>query len=172
MAEDTTVDLVLRLERALEHPVEKVWPYLLHWNLWVDNKEFIPHRVAGQLDTEGEVIAVNHFDAEGRMDSMFFIKVVKIIPNKQLIYKILSPEHSFDPKTGVATHTPQSGYEVFNVYHSGGKTVVALDVLAELKIAGIGPEEALGVATKYRDDTEKNWNHNYFPRLEKLLAEG
>ncbi len=171
MAEDTAVDLVLRLERTLDHSIEKVWPYLLHWNEWVDNKDFVPHRVAGQPDSEGEIKGVSHFDATGRMDSFFFIKVIKIVPNKQLIYKILSPEHSFDAKTGQATEVPQSGYEVFNVYESGGKTVVALDVLAEMRVTGVSADEATRFAAKYQEDSEKNWYEKYFPKLEKLLSE-
>ena len=170
MTQDTEVDLVLRLETALDHPAEKVWPYILHWNLWVDNRDFISHRVAGKSDTEGEVIGVNHFDEAGRMDSSFFIKVLKIVPNKLLIYKILSPEHSYDAETGKATEVPQTGYEVFSLREKDGTTMITLDVLAELRLAGTTADQARGIAEKYQVETEKNWYQKYFPKLKQLLS--
>jgi uncharacterized protein YndB with AHSA1/START domain len=170
MTQDVAVDLVLRLETVLDHPVEKVWPYILHWNLWVDNKDFISHRVAGKSDTEGEVIGVNHFDDTGRMDSSFFIKVLKIVPNKLLIYKILSPESSYDAETGSITEVPQTGYEVFSVCAKGGTTMITLDVLAELRLADTAADQARGIAEKYQVETERNWYQKYFPKLKQLLS--
>jgi len=170
MTQDTAVDLVLRLETTLDHPVGKVWPYILHWNLWVDDKDFISHRVAGKADTEGEVKAVSHFDDTGRMDSHFFIQVLKIVPNNLLIYKILSPEHAYDAETGNATEVPQTGYEVFSIFEKGGNTLVVLDVLAELRLAGTTADQGRTIAEKYKVETEKNWYQKYFPKLRQLLS--
>ena len=82
--ETNKVDYWVRLEIALDHPVEKVWPYVLHWDRWVSEEDFREYRIGGQLDTEGEIKKVVHFDDTGRMDMTFLAEVVKIIPlNKQ-----------------------------------------------------------------------------------------
>jgi len=56
------VDMVVRMETALNHPAAKVWPYLLHWNLWVDRRDYVEERVAGTPDAEGEIKRITHFD--------------------------------------------------------------------------------------------------------------
>jgi uncharacterized protein YndB with AHSA1/START domain len=169
-ATSTPVDLILRLESAFDHPIEKVWPYILHWHLWVDEKEYLQHRVAGKPDHEGEIKRVSHFDSTGRLESSFHMKIIRIVPGKQLIYKILSPDHAFDAETGACVRTPQSGYEVFGVARVDGKTLVSLDVLAEIQMTGISEESARSFEAKYKEDTEKNWYGKYFPCLRRLLS--
>jgi hypothetical protein len=170
MTQDGSVDLVLRLEAAFDQPVEKVWPYLFRWNLWVDPKDFVSHRIAGNADNEGEVMAVNHFDETGRLDSLFFVKLLKAVPNSQLVYKILSPQHTYDAETGRQQEVPQTGYEVFSIFERHGRTVIMLDLLMEIGITGLTADQVQEVGTRFREETEKKWYQEYFPKLESLSS--
>ena len=170
-AQRVKVDLLAHVETALDHPLEKVWPYILHWNLWVDEKDYVEHHVAGSHDTEGEVKRITHFDETGRMDSSFFVTVIKIEPHKQLVYKILSPSYVYDAVTGASTEVPLTGYEVFDLREEKrDQTIVTLDIFAESCPAGISKDQVHGIAKDYRINTDKNWHGNYFPKLNKLLS--
>src|SRR5262249_20845652 len=148
----------------------KVWPHVLHWNTWVDAKQFVPYRVAGQADSEGEIKAVSHFDETGRMDHLSFLKTIKIVPNKQLVIKLLSPQYNFDPKTAQSSEFIETGYEVFTVYDKNGHTVMSLDALFEQRIPGISETEVSKIVRDYHTYTESNWYNTYFPNLKKLVA--
>lgn len=166
-----TVDLVSRVETTVDHPVEKVWPYILHWNSFVDEKEFLPHRVAGANDSVGEIKGVSHFDKTGRMESFFFLKTILIVPNKQLVLKVLSPEYAYDGETGLSTEVPQTGYEVFSTRENDGRTAVSLDVFVEMMPPGVTEDQAQSIAEQYRIETEEKWYQKYFPKLKQLLAQ-
>jgi hypothetical protein len=165
------VELISHVEVTLDHAVKKVWPYILRWDSFVDDKDFIPHRVAGAPDAVGEVKGVSHFDKTGRMDSLFFVKTIKIVPNQQMVLKVLSPEYVYDVKTGISTEVPQTGYEVFNIYEKDGRTIFTLDCFVEAMPPGITEDDVQRIAEQFQADTANNWDQKYFPRLKKLLAQ-
>jgi len=164
------VNLLSYVETTIDQPAEKLWPFILHWHLWVDEKDYVEHRVSGNPDTEGEIKRITHFDETGRMDSCFFVEIVKIEPCKQLIYKILSPSYEYDATTGASSESPFSGYEVFDIHEKGGKTVLTLNIVAEWRLGGITEEEAKRLSCEYRANMQKNWNENYFPKLKSLVS--
>jgi hypothetical protein len=167
------IDHALFLKIALDHPAEKVWPYVLHWDLWVNDTEFREYRVAGALDTEGEIKKVIHFDTTGRLDLEFYAEVVKIIPCKRLVYKILSALYVYDAATGARSELPFTGYEIYELREEKGKTVLTFDFYAEeTRAAAISKEEARRVANEFVAAKEADWYGRYFPRLVTLLAKG
>jgi hypothetical protein len=166
------VDLVLHVEETFDHPAEQVWPYVLHWTSFVDENDFMAQSVTGTPDVEGEVKRVSAL-AHGRVESTFLLTVLKIVPNRMVVYKLTSPDWSFDADTGAVTETPQSGYELVSLREEAGATVVMLDVLAESRPAGVtSPEQARQFAADYASFTENRWLTNYFPRLRQLLDAG
>jgi hypothetical protein len=169
---DVPVDLVHHMEETFDYPAERIWPYLLNWTSFVDENDFMAQSVTGTPDVEGEVKRVSAL-AHGRVESTFMLKVVKIVPNRMLVYKLISADSSFDAETGAVTETPQTGYEVMSVREEGGRSVVMLDVLAESRPAGVTTEEqARQFAADYSAFTENRWRTNYFPRLRQLLEQG
>jgi hypothetical protein len=165
-----TVDLLACVETTLDHPIENVWPYILHWNLWVDSRDYVQHRVAGSPDTIGEVKQITHLDGTGRMDASFFATIVKIVPHQQLIYKLWSPSYGYDAVTGISTEVPLTGYEVFNLREEIGHTVVSFYVFAESRPTGVTEAQAQGMSNDYSVDTKKRWRDKYFPKLNELLS--
>jgi len=165
------IDYTLFLKVALEHPAEKVWPYVLHWDLWVNEAEFREYRVAGSLDTEGEIKKVIHFDQTGRLDLEFYLEVVKIIPCKRLVYKILSALYVYDAVTGARTEVPHTGYEIFELREEKSQTVLTFDFYAEeTRAVAISKEEARRSASEFVVAKEADWYGRYFPRLRELLS--
>jgi hypothetical protein len=46
-----TIYTIVHVDTTFDHPVEKVWPYLLHWNEWIDDyaaphKQFVYRNVS------------------------------------------------------------------------------------------------------------------------------
>jgi hypothetical protein len=167
---DIAVDLVLHVEESFDATAEQIWPYVLHWTSFVDENDFMAQSVTATPDTEGEVKRVSAL-AHGRVESTFLLTVLKIVPNRMVVYKLTSPDWSFDADTGAVTETPQSGYELMSLREEGGKTVVMLDVLAESRPTGVTTQEqAQKFAADYAAFTDDRWRTNYFPRLRELLA--
>jgi hypothetical protein len=162
------MDLLIHVETALDHPVEKVWPHVLHWNQWVD--DYLEHRIAGVPDVEGEIKSIEHFDETGRMDASYFAKVIRIVPRERLIYKILSPSCSYDATTGVRTEMPLTGYDIFNLRSEGGGTILTVEILADMVPAGVAHEQLQHFCAEYTAKAEKAWYERYLPRLKELLS--
>lgn len=165
------IDYAVRLKIELDHPAEKVWPMLLHWDLWVNDTEYREYRVAGTPDTEGEVKHILHFDETGRLDFSFFAEVVKIIPHERLIYKLLTPLSAFAAATGCKADVVYTGYEVFELREFRGKVLFTFDLYAEeVRDTALPKEEARRIGDEFVKTTEERWYGRYFPRLEALLA--
>lgn len=165
------IDYWVRLEIVLDHPAGKVWPLVLHWDRWVNDTEFREYRIAGSLDTEGEIKKVIHFDDSGRLDFNFHAEVVKLVPQQRLIYKFLSPMVAYDSTTGAAIEIPYTGYEVFELREQDGKTTLTFDLYAEEgRAVALTKAESRRIAAAFVTATEERWYGRYFPRLKALLA--
>jgi uncharacterized protein YndB with AHSA1/START domain len=171
-ARDTTrvykAEEYLLIEATIDYPVEKVWPYVLNWQAFVD--DHVEYRVAGDPDSEGEIKLVASFDETGRLTATFFLEIVNVVPQKKLVYKVIAPERQYDPVTGAVTEVPIAGYEVFNVREEGGKTLFSLEVLSyEEHPEGISVEEARAISEEYAKSGSR-WHEKFFPKLNELLA--
>ena len=163
------IDLLARIETTLERPVAEVWPYVLHWPLWVDEKDYLAHHVAGTPDTEGEIKRITQFDSTGRVESSFLIRVTRIVPHQQLIYKILPPYTTYDSVTGVGTEVPMTGYEVMDLSCENDRTTLRVFIYAESEPGDLTDDEVEKAARDYTTSTEQVWRDKYFPKLRDLL---
>jgi len=164
-----SVDLLVSVETILEYPVETVWPYILHWKRWVDN--YIEHRIAGTANAEGEIKSISHLDATGRMQAQYFVKLIKVVTHKLLVYKILSPCYNYDASNGARSQTELRGYDVFRVRPENRRTIMNLEIYAETELQNTSETEARDFAQKHQIEAERNWYETYFPRLRLLLSQ-
>jgi uncharacterized protein YndB with AHSA1/START domain len=164
------IDYCVRLEIELNHSVESVWPYLLHWNRWVNETEYREYRVAGEPDSEGEIKQIIHFDETGRLEFSFHAEIVKVIPNQKLVYKLLAPMSIFDGASAARSELVYTGYEVFELRERRGQVHFTFDLYAEeVRDVAIPKDEARRLAADFVVATEKRWYERYFPRLRALL---
>jgi len=164
-----SVDLLVSVETTLEYPVETVWPYVLQWKRWVD--DYIEQRIAGTANTEGEIKSISHLDATGRMQSQYFVKLIRVLTHKLLVYKILSPSYNYDASNGARSQMALSGYDVFRVRAENGRTVMNLEIYADMELQNTSETQARDFAQKHQIEAERNWYETYFPRLRLLLSQ-
>jgi len=166
------VDLLAYMETLCPYSASTVWPFIVRWNDWVDARDYVEHRVGGNQGAEGEVKRITHFESGGRVESSFLVRVLRVIPNRLLVYKILSPAIQYDAESGQTTALPLTGYEVFELREAGQGTALSFQVLAETKRRGISVAEAQELGRVYRENAEQAWNERYFPALHALLNRG
>lgn len=159
---------VLHVETVLDHPVEKVWPYLVYWEPWIAG--YVIGSGSGKVDQEGETFDVRHFDEAGRIDESFTMKVIRFAPYQQFVLERVSPHTSYD-KDGDPTVLRFTGYDINGIFDVGGKSLITTDVIGDKWHPGITPEEAEAMAAEFTKGAVEAWEGKYFPALRKLLAE-
>jgi uncharacterized protein YndB with AHSA1/START domain len=158
-----SVDWLPRIDFMLEHPVESVWPLLVHWEKWID-----PYRcehVSGPVDAVGEMKRVSQVDAAGKVLEYFHIEIVRLVPKERLAYRILS--HG-DYQLGPISHI--HGYEIFNVHPLKERTLVTYETVAGLESNQITQAEFDKATEGDLTTGLRRWQEEYIPKLRGLLS--
>lgn len=64
-----------------------------------------------------------------------------------------------------------SGYDVFKVRAESARTILSLEIYADMELQNTSETEARDFAQKHQTDAERKWYETYFPRLRLLLSQ-
>ena len=163
------VDWLPRIDFVLDHPVSKVWPHLVHWEEWIAGYKC--EHVSGPVDGAGETKRITYpLDETGGDTGHFFIEVVRLEPERRLVYRLLPLSEEVEQPGGV---TSQRGHEIFNVYElSTSQTLVTYETVAELESSTMAQSEFAAMHGEGEPAAVASWLDDYVPELMRLLAEG
>ena len=151
------VDWLPRFDFTIDHPVEDVWPLIVHWERWLTN--YRVEHVSGERDQVGEVKKVTN-DA-----GSFSVEIVRLVPNERLVYRIL-------PNEEIISHLDPEGFEIFNVYSlSDSKTLVTYETVGHMGSSLKLEQNALDAHFRQlENEISQRWSDNYVPELRRLLS--
>jgi hypothetical protein len=155
----STADWLPRIDFLLDFSAEDVWPLVIHWEKWI--RTYHCENVSGRADEVGEIKKISKLDPEGKSTRHFFVEVVRLAPKERLVYRILLPEES-DLEAA-------SGYEIFNLFDLGGRTLVSYETVAQLVTSKV--DQGALDARVHRDHAaaQNDWANKYIPELQRLL---
>lgn len=163
------VDWLPHVQFVLPYPRSKVWPRLVRWDEWITDYEC--EHESGPVDAPGEVKRVTYQNDDGSSAGHFFIEVVRLEPERRLVYRLLplTEDEAVQPG-GVGA---QRGHEIFNVYElSENQTLVTYETVAELESSTVEQSEFAATHAEEEAAVSPHWLGDYVPVLERLLAEG
>jgi len=147
----------------VEAPVDAVWPFIVDWTTWVDDKRL--DHVSGERGAIGEVQRLGTVNAEGVVVSSFLVETARIIPNVRLAYRIL-------PHASDKTHVDRSeGYAIFHLYPVESRTLVTYETVARMETSSVSQEEFDATTERSEAAGQTRWNERYIPRLRMLLRD-
>jgi len=156
------IDWLPRIDFFLDHPAKDVWPLLVHWEKWI--KTYRSEHVSGPIDAVGEIKKISSLAPDGSVSGYFLIEIVRLVPKERLAYRILSrAEFSLAPVEAI------HGYEIFNVYEIGGRTLVTYQTIAEMETSKLSQAEFDAQNAKDLEVGVRSWHEMYVPELRKLL---
>lgn len=125
-ATNAKLDLILRSQITIDHPVKEVWPYFLDMGAWMTGHRF--KNIQGRRGEEGEVRLVK---PEGNTPyRSYFIKTVRVTPCEQYVVKV-TPEDGAE----------YLGFADFSFTEAGGKTHIIYDIYMELTVMRVSDKE-------------------------------
>lgn len=147
----------------VDAPVDAVWPFIVDWTTWVDDKRL--DHVSGQRGAVGEVQRLGTVDADGVVVSSFLVETARIVPNVRLAYRIL-------PHGSEKTHVDRSeGYAIFHLYPVGPRTLVTYETVSRMETSSLSQEEFRAATAGSEAAGQTRWNERYIPRLRMLLRD-
>jgi len=155
----STADWLPRIDILLDFSVEDVWPLVIHWEKWI--RTYHCENVSGRPDEVGEIKKISKLDPAGKSARHFFVEVVRLEPEERLVYRILPPEEG--------ALEAARGYEIFNLFDLGGRTLVSYETVAQLVTSKV--DQAALDARVHRDHAaaQNDWAYKYIPELHRLL---
>lgn len=157
----SAVDWLPRIDFLLDHPVTKVWPYLLRWDTWISN--YTCEHLSGEPDKSGEIKRITSFNDNGEAQGSFHVEVVRVEPEQRLVYRLIPFD---EPVFGVEEI---SGYEIYNVYDLDGKTLVTYETVARMATTLSSQDELSARWGPAHEQTVRTWLDTYVPDLRRLL---
>jgi hypothetical protein len=148
-------------QAVLDSPPEEVWPLVLRWDRWI--KDYRVEHVSGERDAVGERKRVSLLDESGQVSGSFSVEVVRLVPNQRLAYRLLPLEK---PAFG---YERVQGYEIFDLYEVGDKTLVTYQTVARVKSALMTQPDFDMHVKKGLEAGARAWREKYWPELRKLL---
>lgn len=163
------VDWLPHIQFVLAHPSSEVWPRLVHWEEWISGYEC--EHVSGPIDARGEIKRITYWlDETGSSTGHFFVEIVRLEPERRLVYRLLPLPDGEEQPGGVGF---QRGHEQFNVYAlSDDQTLVTYETVAELESSTLEQHEFAAIHAQEEAGASPHWLSTYVPELERLLAEG
>jgi hypothetical protein len=162
-------DSLPHIDFVLDHPVSKVWPYLLHWEEWI--VDYKCEHVSGPVDAVGEKKRITYpLDQTGSSAAHYFVELVRLESERRLAYRLLPlPDEGGQPD-GIDS---QRGHVIFNVYRlSDEQTLVTYQTVAELESLTLGQSEFAALHGEEEASAPSRWLGEYVPVLQRLLADG
>src|SRR5262245_40057969 len=98
----------------VDAPASAVWPLILDWTLWCDDKRL--DHVSGEHGRVGEVQRLSTLSDNGAVASSVLIETARIIPETRLAYRLLAPDAEAPSRS--------DGYAIFHLYPVGERTLV------------------------------------------------
>jgi len=166
-AQTARVDWLPHVHFVLDHPVGEVWPYLVHWEEWISGYEC--EHVSGPVDAVGEKKRITFWqDDDGSPPGHFFAEVVRLEPERRLVYRLLP----FPEEEQVPGVTAARGHEIFNAYPlSESRTLVTYETVAELESSSMDADAFTTLYGEQEAASPSRWLETYVPALERLLRE-
>ena len=157
-----TFNLLFRIEFLLDHPPQKVWPYIIDRQSWITG--FSSETVEGEPGHKGEVIKII-VPSDTIIADEYFAEVVKVIDQRQVIVKYL-PSRA---KTNAAYSL--SGYDVYDLEVVGGKTRVTFQTFQEYRTADMNEMAFRLIMESASEVAKRRWREVYIPALTALLQQ-
>lgn len=154
-------DWLPRMDFILDHAAEDVWPLIVHWEKWI--RDYRSEHVSGKQDTIGEIKKISKLAEDGKVQGYFFVEVVRLIPGKRLVYRILPLEKPAFEVESIR------GYEIFNLYEINEKTFVTYETVAQLETSLLDKEDFNSQWRQAERAGMDAWSQRYVPELKKLL---
>jgi uncharacterized protein YndB with AHSA1/START domain len=159
------IDWLPHIDFVLDHPVEKVWPFIVDWDAWMPDK--VCEHVSGPVDAAGEIQSVVTL-ADGEPVSTIHAEVVRFEPERRIVSRILPIR---DP-AGLGGIEAARGHMIFNVFPlPGDRTLVAYETVSEMESGSLGQDEFASRFAQAELAGAEHWLTDYVPELKRLLAE-
>lgn len=147
---------------VLDQPPQIVWPHVLRWDEWI--RDYRLEHLTGQKDAVGERKRVSLLDEAGNVSGSFHVQVAALVPNTRLAYRILPFEK---PAFGFER---VQGYELFNLYDLGAKTLLMYQTIASVETSLMPQEQFATHVSNALQAGGGAWNEKYWPELRRRLA--
>ncbi len=155
------VDWLPRIDFLLDHPVQKVWPYILRSDKWIKTYRF--EHLSGQHNAPGEIKRLSQLGDDGDVQGAFLVETVRVIPEKRLVYRLLPLDEPF------RTTEKINGYEIFNLYELDERTLVTYETVARVETTLVSQEEFGSQWLSADGNTMSSWFETYIPELQRQL---
>jgi uncharacterized protein YndB with AHSA1/START domain len=158
------VDWLPRIEFELDHPVGEVWPHIVVWDSWMDDK--VAEHVSGPKDAVGETKRVGTLK-DGQEVNHFFCEVVRVEPEKRLAYRLLPLREPLDEVDSARGHL------IFTLFAlPENRTLVVYETVGEMESSTLDQDQMTAQYAAAEAAGAPHWLEHYVPELERRLKEG
>lgn len=163
-------DFLMSHEFTIDRPAKEVWSYMTKLGAWMPTHKLVT--VEGSPGKEGELVKV--FYPKDSDISLFYLKVIKLSPCKNMILKMmpLDGEECDLIESDADLFRDLLGYENFTLVELNGVTKLIFQSTAIFRSSDRTKEEMNQFINAAAVDAKKRWQTVYEPKLRELVLQG